>query len=210
MKTNCAIYVYKMTVDNGGAPCVKYGLLSLAICKPMIRRNAEAESEDLIFGFAANSLDHHNRLIYVARVTEKPEVGDYYRKRRFVHRPDCIYRYVGGRAERRSHAEYHSESDQRRKDVGMRFENAYVLLSRDFRYFGDKGTDSYKRDFPAVAALVKRLKQGHRVNLSPQVRRELLELKKQIWRSCRRMKIGLPMEADRTRLCNSESPSAQC
>lgn len=31
------IYFYKLTADNGGAPCVQDGLLSLAICKPMIR-----------------------------------------------------------------------------------------------------------------------------------------------------------------------------
>jgi hypothetical protein len=43
------IYVYKMVVDNGGAPCVTRKLLSLAICKPKIRKSAERGS--LIFGF---------------------------------------------------------------------------------------------------------------------------------------------------------------
>jgi Nucleotide modification associated domain 2 len=41
-------YFYKLTADNGGAPCVRYGLLSLAICKPMIRKTAK--EGDLIFG----------------------------------------------------------------------------------------------------------------------------------------------------------------
>lgn len=62
-------FFYKLTVDNDGAPCVVDGLLSLAICKPMIRRTAFPG--DLIFGFAANSLHADNRLIYIARVTEK-------------------------------------------------------------------------------------------------------------------------------------------
>ena len=92
----------------------------------------------------------------------------------------------------------------------MRFENAYVLLSRDFRYFGRKGTDDYKHKFPVIAALVEGLRRGHRVNHSIKLRRELLELKKQVWRKYRRMKIGVPTDADRTRLCNSDSPSAQC
>jgi len=35
------IYFYKLTTDDGGAPCVQDGLLSLAICKPMIRGTAE-------------------------------------------------------------------------------------------------------------------------------------------------------------------------
>jgi Nucleotide modification associated domain 2 len=43
------IYFYKLTADNGGAPCVRHGLLSLAICKPMIRKTAE--EGDLTFGF---------------------------------------------------------------------------------------------------------------------------------------------------------------
>ena len=83
------IYFYKLTVDDGGAPCVQDGLLSLAICKPMIR--AGAELGDLIFGFAANSLHHDNRLIYIARVTGKVAKGDYYTDPRFARRADCIY-----------------------------------------------------------------------------------------------------------------------
>jgi hypothetical protein len=47
------IYVYKMVADNGGAPCVSNGLLSLAICKPMIRKMAESGS--LIFGFGGKN-----------------------------------------------------------------------------------------------------------------------------------------------------------
>ena len=35
------IYFYKLTTDNGGAPCVQDNLLSLAICKPMIRMAAQ-------------------------------------------------------------------------------------------------------------------------------------------------------------------------
>ena len=34
------IYVYKIVADIGGAPCVKNNLLSLAICKPKIRKTA--------------------------------------------------------------------------------------------------------------------------------------------------------------------------
>lgn len=64
-----SIYFYKLTVDDGGAPCVEKGLLSLAICKPMIRSSAQIG--DIIVGFAANSLHSDNRLIYIAEVTDK-------------------------------------------------------------------------------------------------------------------------------------------
>ena len=60
-------YVYKLTVDNGGAPCVCAGMLSLAICKPAIRKNAKKGS--YVFGFAGNCMAPAyaaNPLIYVA------------------------------------------------------------------------------------------------------------------------------------------------
>lgn len=200
------LYIYKLVADGGGAPCVWRGLLSLAICKPKIRKNAA--KGDIIFGVGGKN--YGERLIYIAKVTAKPDRGDYYRKRQYAKRPDCIYRNVEGRAHLKPQARYHNQSDQRRKDVGMRFENAYVLLSRDFRYFGRNGTDDYKRDFPVIAKLVEGLTRGHRVNLSIKLRYALLELKKRVWRKHRRTKIGAPTDADRTRLCNSDSPSVQC
>jgi hypothetical protein len=63
------LYVYKLTTDDGGAPCIDGAdLLSLAICKPFIRTTAR--KGDLIFGFAGKRLDRDNRLIYIARVTD--------------------------------------------------------------------------------------------------------------------------------------------
>lgn len=75
------IYFYKLTTDNGGAPCVEGALLSLAICKPMIRSTAGVG--DLIFGFAANALHEDNRLIYAARVTRTLRNGEYYKSSRY-------------------------------------------------------------------------------------------------------------------------------
>src|SRR5436309_3565884 len=69
------VYVYKLTVDNGGAPCVTRRLLSLAICKPNIR--ARACPGDWIFGFGGKDLG--GRLLYIARVSERLENGSYYR-----------------------------------------------------------------------------------------------------------------------------------
>ena len=34
------LYIYKMTTDNGGAPCVRDEKLSLAICMPIVRISA--------------------------------------------------------------------------------------------------------------------------------------------------------------------------
>src|SRR5258707_15697249 len=99
------IYFYKLTVDDGGAPCVEKGLLSLAICKPMIRRTAD--KENIVIGFAANSLHADNRLIYVARVNQKLGNGDYYRSSKYRARGDHIYEWRQGRFAERAGAKYH-------------------------------------------------------------------------------------------------------
>ena len=65
----------------------------------MIRSGAE--EEDLIFGFAANSLSRDNRLIYVARVTKTLPDGRYYKDPRYAKRGDCIYTFRAGRFVRR-------------------------------------------------------------------------------------------------------------
>src|ERR1700694_3439157 len=98
------IYFYKLTVDAGAAPCVERSMLSLAICKPMMR--SSAEDDDLIFGFTANSLDPRNRLIYAARITKKLPNGQYYEDDRFTSRHDCIYTPRLGRYVRRGDAKF--------------------------------------------------------------------------------------------------------
>jgi len=75
------IYVYKMVTDNGGAPCVVGNLLSLAICKPKIRKSAKTGA--LIFGFGGKK--YRERLIYIARVTDKLEGPTYYQRREYAH-----------------------------------------------------------------------------------------------------------------------------
>jgi hypothetical protein len=102
-----------------------------------------AQKGSLIFGFGGKR--YKEKLIYIACVTDKLESQAYYQRQKYAGRPDCIYRVKGGRAERRDSARYHVMSDERKKDVGLRFENAFVLLSKDFRYLGKSGTYDYKR-----------------------------------------------------------------
>ena len=197
------IYVYKMTCDNGGAPCVESGVLSLAICKPMIRRRAQ--KGDLVFGFGSKELGE--RLIYVAVVTEKPDRGSYYVDPKFSGRGDRIYfQDSDGNAQRRADAKYHRDNDQRPRDVGVRFERAHVLLSKDFRYFGANGTTDYRSEYRRVADLVRQMGRGHRVNFHPAVHTELLKLKDTLWRTFSTRNSGGATESDRSRLCNT-SPS---
>ena len=142
------IYYYKLTCDNNGAPCIQDGMLSLAICKPIIRSSAEVG--DWIFGFAANSLNNANPLIYVAKVTEKKEGKDYYTAEEFSKREDRVYDFVDGKFFWRSGSLHHNESNLE-QDLGRYpdYSRSHVILSRnnDFRYFGKDATDTYKKRF---------------------------------------------------------------
>jgi len=193
------IYFYKLTADNGGAPCVRYGLLSLAICKPMIRKTGK--EGDLIFGFAANSLHRDNRLLYVARVTEKLCDGDYYKDSRYVRRRDCVYRPSGTRYVWKKNSAYHGPESVSH-DLGQHpdYPRANVLLSGDFRYFGKAGTDEYKSRFPRVGRAVERLGRGARVQ-HEELRRELMEMAEWLWRTTKRKVIGQPTSAPTRQIC---------
>jgi hypothetical protein len=174
-------YFYKLIVDNGGAPCIVNGLLSLAICKPMMR--CTAEENDIVIGFAGNSLHADNRLIYVARVTEQVKNGEYYRSGKYKQRPDCIYEWQDGRFEQRQGAVYHGSPGDLVHDLGAHptYERANTLLSREFCYFGASGSDAYKKAFPIVTMAVEALRRGHRVNHGPKL---LAELEKLVQWSC--------------------------
>lgn len=170
------IYFYKMTVDDGGAPCVEKGLLSLAICKPMIR--SMAILGDIVIGFAANSLHRDNRLIYVARVNEKLINGDYFKPGKYMSRADCIYEWRSGHFVPRPGALYHGSPADLIHDLGHHatYPRANTLLSREFCYFGGSGTDAYKNAFPHLATAVAALGRGHRVHHDANLLAELARL----------------------------------
>jgi hypothetical protein len=199
------IYFYKLTADNGGAPHVHRGWLSLAICKPQIRK--KAKEGDLIFGFAANSLHKDNRLIYAARVTKNLSGGSYYGSKRYARRGDCIYRFSDDRLVWRKGARYHGPNDVSH-DLGEHpfYERANVLLSGDFRYFGKNGTAEYKSKFSEIKYAVEHLSQGHRVRQKLKLRNELLKMKEWIWRTTRKEETGTPTSAPSRRICYRIGP----
>jgi hypothetical protein len=177
MATGHDIYFYKMTDDSGFAPCVEGGKLTLATCKPDIRRMAVPG--DVIIGFSCN--DDGARLIYAARVTKRLSNGDYYRSSAYRGRLDCIYEDDGGKARHRKGVEVHIGREHLLRDVGDRFENAYVLLSTDFRYFGADGPNDAAPPHPHLRRAVLACARGHRVNHESAVRNELDRLLVWLW-----------------------------
>jgi hypothetical protein len=195
------IYFYKLTVDAGAAPCVERGVLSLAICKPMLRGSAEID--DLIFGFTASSLDPANRLIYVARVTKKLANGEYY-DAHYKSRHDCIYTFVSGRYKRCGNAKFHDKPSDLTHDLGSHpeYARANVLLSTDFRYFGINGTDEYKSKYGLIRKAVESLGRGQRVNLAPELRGQFLAMKNWLWTRSKGKVLGRPTDAPSGSRCH--------
>lgn len=178
------IYVYKMTTDDGGAPCVRDDLLTLAICKPAIR--SVAKRGDFILGFAGNELYRDNCLIYATKVTDNLHGREYFSDSRYRTRPDCIYRWDGRQFERKADARFHPSSANLPHDLGdpPTYGRAHVLLSEraeSFRYFGDRCPVGYKKEYPHLKSLIENLAQGHRVNFEPDLLAELRRFIARVW-----------------------------
>ncbi|MEE9457691.1 MAG: hypothetical protein V3W11_11130 [bacterium] len=204
-------FVYKMTTDNGGAPSVANGLLSLAICKPVIRSSAEIC--DWIFGFGGEDLGA--RLIYIAEVNYKLSNGAYYRSRKYAKRPDCIYKYgvkENGFVRKRT-ALYHEGTKNLKKDIGEHhdYRNANVLLSCNFRYLGDEGKTlgDMKDEYPLLRKLLSSLKQGHLVNHDAKIVKELDELRNEVWDKYVCKVVGTPSDKDPSKRCSDDCGSVE-
>lgn len=140
------LYCYKMTHDTGFAPNPYHEVLTLATCKPTIRRCAEIGF--WISGWASNVVqgkdkkhkDKAQRLIYLAQITDKMSIAEYW-KRYKKKRPkgiddmgDNIYKPIKGKEkefEQLPNGGGHGKNDQEHDLSG---EN--VLICEEFYYFG--------------------------------------------------------------------------
>lgn len=199
------IYFYKMTTDNGGAPCVQDGLWSLAICKPRIRRSAPEDS--IVIGFAGNGIDRENGVIHLARVTKRLEDGDYYKDKTYRRRRDCIYRYKSEIWTQIKNV-FHRKPDLKR-DLGNDREYTQVLLSNDFRYFGNNPFPVSREDFPKIRKALAALTQGHRRYHSAGIAEELRLLIDTAFRTTSRKSTGKPTHKSKGR-CNLDDDEATC
>lgn len=205
MKSKPRIFVYKMTADNGGAPCLMNDLLSLAICKPKIRHKAKVG--DWIIGLGGKHLG--DGIIYVAQVTGTAG-REYYGVRKFTRRPDCIYHFREGGLTRKKSAAYHENPANMATDLGAGpdYRNARVLLSLDFRYFGKKR----EAVPPALMAFADSIGRGHRVNHDPARRRALVCLIGGLWgKHTGPTVIGEPhSKPDASVCCRRDEGTAEC
>lgn len=81
------IFRYILVHDHGIAPCPTDGLITLATCKPSIRRTAAVG--DWVLGFRPGSL-HRGLLLWGGRLEKIMPHGKY--ERAYRGRPDALYR----------------------------------------------------------------------------------------------------------------------
>jgi hypothetical protein len=85
------IWRYSLVTDNGMAPCVEQRILTLCLCKPVIRKGACVG--DWVVGFVPRRRnDGRVHVAWAGRIGESVSMGDY--EKRFADRKDAIYKWT--------------------------------------------------------------------------------------------------------------------
>jgi hypothetical protein len=165
------LFTYTIPIDDGAAPNPFRSMMSLAICKPDIRR--AAREGDWVAGLGskdAPSGDLSGRIVYAMRVEEILSLRGYdlNAATRWPHRipnvnsgdlserlGDCIYDYSGGRTPIQRPGVHGP------KDVETDLSGGNVLISRDFYYLG---TNAIR--LPDHLLPICHQTQGHKSNLN--------------------------------------------
>ncbi|MDR0499183.1 MAG: hypothetical protein LBH03_05560 [Holophagales bacterium] len=139
---NTLLRSYKMEYDTGFAPNPYGEVLTLATCKPGIRRCAKKDDEwvEWVAGFTSKKLlpsttIGQEKLIYLMKVDKKLRFEEYYEQypEKRPDKCDCgdnIYRLVNGKYEQVPN-KYHDINC-----CGEDTSSPYVLLATEFYYFG--------------------------------------------------------------------------
>jgi len=138
------LFSYCIPYDNGSAPNPFWGVCTLNICKPVIRRNAKIG--DWIVGTGSTEFGFEKKVIYAMEVTQILSMQEYdnycktelpkkipnWRGNSYKDRVgDCIYDFSFEPIKLLKSV--HKE-ENRQRDLGGQF----TLLSDHFYYFGDK------------------------------------------------------------------------
>ncbi|HEY9872919.1 MAG TPA: hypothetical protein V6D12_05765 [Candidatus Obscuribacterales bacterium] len=161
------LFSYCLRYDDGAAPNPFWGICTLAICKPLIRKPASIG--DWIVGIGSTNSPIGNIadcVVYAMQVTNKMTLQEYDEFCR-LHRPekipqwnsqkfeyrvgDCIYDYSHGEPPL-LRTSVHNESNREQDLSGKN-----VLLSEHFYYFGDQPVH-----LPASLKPIIHAQQGHK------------------------------------------------
>lgn len=142
------VYIYVVDRDFGFAPNPFHGVLTLATCKPEIRRMANVG--DWIFGVGGRRLNATGRCVFAARVTDHRTFDEYWSDPAFFDkRPvrngssrmmvgDNIYHRNATTKKWRQEDSHHSYADGSANPVNVSVDTRTnrVLISTHFFYFG--------------------------------------------------------------------------
>jgi hypothetical protein len=144
------LYRYILTSDTGMAPCIDDGLVSLATCKPVIRRCASLG--DWVIGCHAGPTP--GVVAWAGRIIRALPIGSY--EQEFRGRSDAIYRQRPDGTFERLRPDYHPDPRQIKRD-----ESGFALVfdPDSTWYFGDK-----PKALPGTLLDLAPNGQGHRVN----------------------------------------------
>ena len=136
---------YVVAYDYGFAPNPFHGFLTLATCKPQIRRSRNTKVGDILLGKKSKQ----NKLIYVGIISEIISIEEYSTNPRFEDKKpkpikntndinqfgDNMYYLENARW---NHLKgWHTEQEQWSEDIAGK----NVLICEKFWYFGDKAPD---------------------------------------------------------------------
>ena len=147
-KENLTLYSYCIPIDDGAAPNPYWGICTLTICKPVIRRVAKVG--DWVVGIGSKNSpigDISNSAVYVMKITKKltmqeyddfckkkypNKIPDWYSEDFYKRVGDCIYDFSETslpKLRKSVHTEKNKDKD---------LNGQYALISNHFYYFGDK------------------------------------------------------------------------
>jgi hypothetical protein len=144
------IFRYILRNDNGMAPCIDRGLVSLATCKPKIR--GSAQPGDWVVGFYPK--EPLGFVAWAGRISRRLEVGYY--EAEFRGRSDAVYQAKPNGKFKRLRPDYHPEANEIRKDLSA---PVLVFDPASTWYFGNS-----PRMLPDSLMFLAAKGRGHRVN----------------------------------------------
>jgi Nucleotide modification associated domain 2 len=173
--TTARVFSYVVTHDHGFAPNPYGGYLTLATCKPVVRRSARVG--DWIVGTGSVAGVGSSRLVYAAQVSEVVPIEDYGANPRFSMKIPCasgrewqrhgdnIY-YRDATGWRRRPNPYHVTAQQMARDLSGR----HVLLCKGFWYFGRRAPE-----LPQELLTIRKKGPGHKISAQPELATPLYE-----------------------------------
>jgi len=147
MNYNSRLFTYKLKDDVGFAPNPFGGMLTLATCKPLIRKHKNIG--DWVAGFTSKALvkdkNYSPKLIYLMQVTDKVNFEKYWNDKQYEDRKpkksDIIMEKIGDNIYKPSPSSLEGFEQQQNlyhydMDIKRDLSGEFVLISTRYYYFG--------------------------------------------------------------------------